>query len=161
MISLTKRYHFSASHRLHVDALTDEANAALFGKCNNPFGHGHNYVLSVTITGEPDCDTGLLLPLSDLDALVESQILSIFDHRNLNVDVAPVAGIVPTTENVALVMADLLVDAWPTTYGQTSGISLSKVHLQETARNGFEINLRSRKSGPTEIPRQESVSLHV
>jgi 6-pyruvoyltetrahydropterin/6-carboxytetrahydropterin synthase len=161
MTTLTKRYRFAASHRLHVPSLSDEENTVLFGKCNNPFGHGHDYTLSVTVSGEPARETGLILPLARLDEFISQHILGLFDHRNLNVDVAALAGIVPTTENVALVIADLLEDAWPKFFADVPEASLSRVHVQETARNGFEVDLKSRKVGPTEVSRQEIVTIHA
>ncbi len=90
MITLTRRYHFSASHRLHVDALSDQENSEIFGKCNNPFGHGHDYILSVTVQGRAGAKTGLIVQVSALDNLVETEVLSLFAHRNINLDVAAI-----------------------------------------------------------------------
>lgn len=112
MTTLTRRYHFSASHRLHVDTLSDQENRKLFGKCNNPFGHGHDYILSVTVRGRVDATTGLIVPVSALDNLVETEVLSLFAHRNINLDIAQFADLVPTTENVALVIASILEEHW-------------------------------------------------
>jgi 6-pyruvoyltetrahydropterin/6-carboxytetrahydropterin synthase len=121
MITLTRRYHFSASHRLHSPALSAAENARIFGKCNNPFGHGHNYTLEVTVA-EP-----IVSILPKLDRLVAERVLSLFAHRNLNLDVPQFAHLVPTTENIALVIADLLKDQLP----------LVRIHIQETDRNSF------------------------
>ena len=111
MVSLTtkftRRYRFCASHRLHSEQLTEADNRTVYGKCNNPFGHGHDYVLDVTVAGPTDPATGLLLRTADLDQLVNSEILTVFSYRNLNQDVAEFSRLVPTTENVALVIA------WP------------------------------------------------
>ena len=81
---LTRRYMFSASHRLHSDGMSDAENAAVYGKCNNPFGHGHNYALEVTVSGSVDPSTGMVCNLVDLDGFVQSQLLDHFDHSNLN-----------------------------------------------------------------------------
>src|SRR5205085_4340806 len=81
---LTRRYEFPASHRLHNDAMSDAENNAIYGKCNNPYGHGHNYALEVTLTGRIDPETGMVCNLADLDGFVQSEIISVFDHANLN-----------------------------------------------------------------------------
>ncbi len=87
MMTITRLYHFSASHRLHSPRLSAAENVRLFGKCNNPFGHGHDYVLEVTATGTLDPRRGVLLPLSKLDCLVRETVLQLFAHSNINVDV--------------------------------------------------------------------------
>ncbi len=112
MTTLTRLYYFSASHRLHVDALSDQENCDLFGKCNNPFGHGHDYVLSVTVRDRVDTRTGLIVNVKALDSLVETEVLSLFGHRNINLDVEQFSDLVPTTENVALVIASILEEHW-------------------------------------------------
>lgn len=137
MVSITRRYHFSASHRLHSALLSDADNAALFGKCNNPFGHGHNYVLSVTAAGEVDGRTGLLVNVSDFDKLVQGKVLDLFSHRNINYDISEFADLIPTTENIALVIAAKLQDGWSEYLGNNA--RLERVQVQETERNGFEI----------------------
>ena len=138
MTALTRAYRFSASHRLHSRLLTDDENAAVFGKCNNPYGHGHDYVLSVTVTGPVDRRTGLLLPVKELNELVRTRVLDLFDHSNINVDVPHFADMVPTTENVALVVTGLLSQYW-SEHVTHSGVRLHRVHVQETERNGFEV----------------------
>jgi 6-pyruvoyltetrahydropterin/6-carboxytetrahydropterin synthase len=138
MTSLTRRYRFSASHRLHSAKLSDADNDRLYGKCNNPFGHGHDYVLEVTAAGPIDPLTGRVLHIASLDRLIEEQILRRFGNRNLNLDVPEFATLVPTTENVALTIADLLAQHWPT-YFDGSTARLWRVHIQETDRNGFEV----------------------
>lgn len=137
MTTLTRRYHFSASHRLHSPELSDAENESLYGKCNNPFGHGHNYVLEVTAAGEIDDTTGLICPLGTLDRLVREKVLNIFSHRNVNRDLPSFARLVPTTENIALVVVDLLRTDWEPYLG--SRVKLHRVHIQETDRNGFEV----------------------
>lgn len=138
MTTLTRRYRFSASHRLHSPALSGSENERLYGKCNNPFGHGHNYALEVTVTGEVDQATGLICPVGGLDSLVEETILSRFSCRNLNEDVPEFSRMVPTTENLARVTAELLQEAWNARWTD-SGVKLHRIHIQETDRNGFEV----------------------
>lgn len=138
MTSITRLYRFSASHRLHSPRLSDAENDRLYGKCNNPFGHGHDYVLEVSATGPVDSLTGRILPIAALDRLVEEQILRRFANRNLNLDVPQFATLVPTTENLALTIAELLVSHWPACFDRTP-VRLSRVHIQETARNSFEV----------------------
>jgi 6-pyruvoyltetrahydropterin/6-carboxytetrahydropterin synthase len=140
MTTLTRLYRFSASHRLHSARLSDTENQRVYGKCNNRFGHGHDYVLEVTAAGPVDNTTGLVLPIPSLDRLVEEQVLRRFSNRNMNLDVAEFANLVPTSENVALVVANLLAQHWPTYFD--SGLArLSRVHIQETNRNSFEVLL--------------------
>src|SRR5258706_7601732 len=99
-MSLTRRYGCAASHRLNTDALTMEENARLYGKCNNPFGHGHDYILDVSVEGPVDA-SGQIVERQALDALVKQQVLPRVDHRNLNSDWAELKGQVPTTQNLA------------------------------------------------------------
>ena len=138
MTTVTRRYPFSASHRLHSPELGPSENERLYGKCNNPFGHGHNYVLEVTVAGEVDETTGLICPVGKLDSLVEEEVLSRFSYRNLNQDIAQFSRMVPTTENLARVTAELLQQAWGT-HWKDSGVKLHRIHIQETERNGFEV----------------------
>lgn len=141
MITVTRRYRFSASHRLHLRSLSNEANQQLYGKCNNPFGHGHDYVLEVTCEGRVNERTGLLLDGAQLDRLVEEQVLRAFAFRDLNHDVPEFSELVPTTENIAAVIVQRLRSKWPGTMGNAA--HLLRVHVQETDRNGFEILLGS------------------
>jgi 6-pyruvoyltetrahydropterin/6-carboxytetrahydropterin synthase len=150
MTAITRLYRFSASHRLHSPVLSAAENSRLYGKCNNPFGHGHNYVLEVTVTGSMDERTGLLLPISKLDGLVQEAVLQRFAHRNINLDVPQFERLVPTTENLALVITDLLQQDWAAYLGGLP-VRLDRVHIQETDRNGFEIVL----------PQTESVTLNA
>jgi 6-pyruvoyltetrahydropterin/6-carboxytetrahydropterin synthase len=138
MTSLTRRYAFSASHRLHSPELSATENTSLFGKCNNPFGHGHDYVLEVTVAGEPDSVSGLVVPLSKLDRLVAGRFLRLFRNRYINLDVAQFAHLVPTTENVTQVAADLLARCWREDIGDGMA-RLKKVRIEETGRNSCEI----------------------
>jgi 6-pyruvoyltetrahydropterin/6-carboxytetrahydropterin synthase len=131
-VKLTRRYRFSASHRLDVPALGAEENRRLFGKCNNPYGHGHDYVLDVTVEGSPD-DSGQVANREVLDRLVSERILQHLDHRNLNKDVAELSGIVPTTENLADAIRRALVADWDLP------ARLARVRISETDRNIFEL----------------------
>ena len=108
MVYLTRKIEFSASHRYHNPALSPEENRRVFGKCNNPHGHGHNYKLEVTIAGEPDPVTGMVLDLKELKQILEREIMERMDHRSLNYEVAELAGQIPTCENVARVIWKLL-----------------------------------------------------
>ena len=136
MIRLTRQYKFAASHRLHSEALSDAANRQTYGKCNNPFGHGHDYVLQVVAVGPVDPITGLLLNLSRLDAFVQRVLLEDFQNRNLN-DLETFQTLVPTTENLALVAERRLQEAWRDAFAE-SPARLVGVRILETARNSFE-----------------------
>ncbi len=138
MTTITRRYRFCASHRLHSESLSDAENNRIFGKCNNPFGHGHDYVLDVSVTGQLNATTGLILRIADLDRCVQAEVLSDFSHRNLNTDVAEFADSVPTTENVALVIAARLRKGWAD-YFPYSSAHLSGISIHETDRNSFEV----------------------
>jgi len=127
---LTRRYLFSASHRLHNDAMTAEENRATYGKCNNPHGHGHNYALEVTVSGRVDRRTGMVCNLADLDKVVREQVLERFDHENLNT-LGHFDKIVPTTENLCVLIYDILRPAFRAAH-------LEKVRLEETLMNAFE-----------------------
>jgi 6-pyruvoyltetrahydropterin/6-carboxytetrahydropterin synthase len=136
MIRLTRQYKFAASHRLHSAELSEEENRRVYGKCNNPFGHGHDYVLQVVTRGPVDPATGLLLNLDRLDEFVGRVLLTDFRNRNLN-DLEAFAALVPTTENVALAAERHLRARWPETYAGTP-VELVGVRVLETARNSFE-----------------------
>src|ERR1700736_2895507 len=129
-IELGRRYHFSASHRLHSAHLSAEENNRVFGKCNNPFGHGHNYILEVSVSGKVDPATGMIANLSDLDGFVEKAVLQVFDHKSLNEDVAAFQEKVPTTEN-------LCIDIYERLKG-FSHAKLERVRIEETRNNSFE-----------------------
>jgi 6-pyruvoyltetrahydropterin/6-carboxytetrahydropterin synthase len=120
----------SASHRLETDALTNEQNRAVYGKCNNPYGHGHNYALEVTVSGQVSEDTGMVCDLVDLDAAVGGNVVERFDHHNLNA-LAEFKDLVPTTENFAAVIYDILKQRFTAAH-------LEKVRIEETSMNSFE-----------------------
>jgi 6-pyruvoyltetrahydropterin/6-carboxytetrahydropterin synthase len=129
-IELGRRYRFAASHRLHSSHLSEEENFRVFGKCNNPYGHGHNYVLEVSLSGAIDPATGMIANLADLDAFVERQVLAEFDHKSLNEDVPAFCGQVPTTENLCIEIYKRL-KAFP-------NAKLERIRVQETGNNSFE-----------------------
>ena len=108
MIYLMRRTEFCASHRLHNPELSDEENLRLYGCCNNPHGHGHTYVLEVTIRGEVDPRTGMLINLADLKETIETHVVGRLDHTHLNLDVDFMAGVIPTAENLAVVIWRIL-----------------------------------------------------
>jgi len=142
MTRLTRRYPFSASHRLQVDALSAEENRELFGKCNNPYGHGHNYVLEVSVAGEAEPGFGMLIDRADLDQLVRNSVLADIDHRDMNADVPEFQDLNPTTENLALVIGRRLCRAWRRQY-PASAVRLSRIRLEETGRNSFELQMEN------------------
>jgi 6-pyruvoyltetrahydropterin/6-carboxytetrahydropterin synthase len=159
-ISVTHRYRFSASHRLHCPELSDIENQTLFGKCNNPFGHGHDYVLSVTVAGSVNPESGLICRASDLDRLVQSQVIASFSHRNLNEDLPQFGTLVPTTENVAFTIAEILSEHWNGYLGDQS-CRLSRVHVQETDRNSFEIVIDASTHSKERKVEVEEASVHT
>lgn len=127
---LSRRYLFSASHRLHSDDMSEAENRATYGKCNNPFGHGHNYMLEVTVSGPVDDQTGMVCHLADLDGFIQSRILDRYDHQNLNV-LADFASQVPTTENLCIAIYDIVKRGFGAAH-------LEKVRIEETMMNSFE-----------------------
>lgn len=137
-VRLGRRYRFSASHRLHTDLLPAARNREVFGKCNNPHGHGHDYVMEITLAGPVDPAAGRLVPLDLLDHFVKRVWLDQVDRRNLNLDLAEFAAVVPTTENLALAAARRLAQAWPHWFGGRAA-RLEKVRIWETPRNIFEV----------------------
>ena len=108
MVYLTRKIEFSAAHRYHNPEFSAEENRRIFGKCNYPNGHGHNYVLEVTVGGETDPATGMVLDLQELKDLLDREVMDRMDHRSLNHEVAELAGCIPTCENVAAVIWELL-----------------------------------------------------
>lgn len=141
MISVTRRYEFSASHRLHAAGLPEEANRRLYGKCNNPFGHGHNYVLEVSARGPVETRSGWAVDRAALDRLVRECVIREFDHKNLNEQIAEFVDVVPTTENLALLIHKRLRQAWNSVF-PGKWPALEKVRIAETERNIFEVNGR-------------------
>jgi 6-pyruvoyltetrahydropterin/6-carboxytetrahydropterin synthase len=127
---LTRRYVFSASHRLHAEELSDEQNRVIYGKCNNPHGHGHNYALEVTVSGQVSPETGMICNLVDLDEAVRHTVLDRFDHQNLNV-LADFATLVPTTENLTEIVFNILKQSFHSAH-------LERVRIEETLNNSFE-----------------------
>jgi 6-pyruvoyltetrahydropterin/6-carboxytetrahydropterin synthase len=129
-IELGRRYCFAASHRLHSDALSAEENARVYGKCNNPYGHGHNYVVEISVSGTLDPATGMIVNLADLDGFVEREVIEAFDHKSLNEDVPAFRGKVPTTENVCREIYQRLK--------HFPKARLERVRVEETSNNAFE-----------------------
>ena len=128
---VTRRETFSAGHTLYNPDFSDERNREVFGKCSNPSGHGHNYVLEVTLQGEPDPQTGFIFDLSELASLMWKLVLAEVDHRNLNTDVDWLRGVIPTTENLANAFWDRLEPNLP------KGLLFS-IRLGETEKNSVE-----------------------
>lgn len=141
-IRLSRRYRFSASHRLYSDELTEDQNRAIFGKCANPFGHGHDYVLDVRVRGPLDADTGRVVDLDTLDTLVHEAVLGPFEHSNLNVDIPEFRSLVPTTENLALVVEQRLAREWKSKFSEEplERVRLDRIKIEETKRNIFEVS---------------------
>ena len=127
---LSRRYRVSASHRLHSDAMSAEENRSIYGKCNNPHGHGHNYTIQITVSGQVDAKTGMVCNLTDLDTFIEREVLARYDHENLNT-LQEFAAQVPTTEN-------LCVQIYEIVHRGFSRAHLEKVRLEETMMNSFE-----------------------
>jgi 6-pyruvoyltetrahydropterin/6-carboxytetrahydropterin synthase len=133
-VHLGRRYRFAASHRLHSSALSEAENRELYGKCNNPHGHGHNYEIELLIAGEVDAVTGRMIDLDALDRLADEQIIAPFRWRNLNEEVPAFADAVPTTENLAVEVDRRLRAVWESRFG-ASGPRLERVSILETERN--------------------------
>jgi len=146
MVYLTRRYRFSAGHRLHNDALDAEENLRVYGKCNNPNGHGHNYLLEVTVAGSVDPATGMVFDLVALDSIVAGNVLDKFDHKNLNLDMDNFRTLVPTTENLCLEIYKLLQNPLEEA-GAARGLILERVRLEETSLNSFEYAPERSKRG--------------
>ena len=127
MVTLTQQFEFSAAHRLHCPGLSDEENRQTFGKCNNPHGHGHNYVVEVSVTAEPDAQTGAVLPLPEFEQIVATHVIEPLDHTHLNLQVAAFAQCNPTVENIARVIWDLLV-------ARVAPARLTNVRVYETPK---------------------------
>lgn len=127
---LTRRYRFAASHRLHSDAMSDAENAATYGKCNNPHGHGHNYALEVTVSGPVEESTGMVCNLVDLDEAVRREVLERFDLQNLN-QTKEFSTNIPTTENLCETIYDILQRSFRHAH-------LERVRIEETMLNSFE-----------------------
>jgi 6-pyruvoyltetrahydropterin/6-carboxytetrahydropterin synthase len=131
-VRITRRVHFSAAHRLHRAEWSEERNAQVFGDCSNPNWHGHNYELDVTASGPVDPETGFVMDLKVLRDVVEALVVEDVDHRNLNLDVSWMTGIIPSTENFVVAIWGRLVGALP------PGVELERLVLRETPRNSVE-----------------------
>ena len=136
LVRVTKRYRFAASHRLHAPTFSDDENRTLFGKCNNPHGHGHNYLLEIAVRGEVDPASGLATDPEQLDRLVREHVLQVLDHSNMNEEVPEFKSMVPTTENLALLIERWLKQHWGEAFG--TGTTLEYVKVQETKNNTFQ-----------------------
>ena len=132
-IRLSRRYRFSASHRLYSDELSEAENRAIFGKCANRQGHGHNYTLEVTVAGSVDPTSGFVVDLKQLKDILEREVVSVYDHRHLNYEVAEFATTIPTTENIAIAI-------WRRLEGKIPNATLHRVRV-EWSRARFESRL--------------------
>ena len=139
MIRLTRRYRFSASHRLHAPGLSDEENRELYGKCNNPFGHGHNYELEVSVCGPLEARSGRAVDPRLLDELVRREVLEPFEHRNLNEESEAFRSVVPTSENLGREVVRRLKRNWRSVFPE-EWPRLERVCIAETSRNIFEVS---------------------
>ena len=130
-VTVTRRVRFNAAHRVHNPKLSEDENASLFGKCNNPNWHGHNYTLDVSVEGEPDPKTGYVYDLSQLKKIVEREITDVVDHRNFNLDVPFMKGVIPTSENI-------IAAFWKILAPQVKPAKLTRLVLWETENNYVE-----------------------
>jgi len=121
---------FSASHRLHSNAMSDAENVTTYGKCNNPYGHGHNYIVEVTVSGQVDEQTGMVCNPTDLDGFIQQEVLARYDHENLNT-LKDFAQDVPTTENLCIQIYEIVQRGFPHAH-------LERIRLEETMMNSFE-----------------------
>jgi 6-pyruvoyltetrahydropterin/6-carboxytetrahydropterin synthase len=126
---LSRRYHLSASHRLHSDVYSEAQNQAVYGKCNNPHGHGHNYVVEVTVGGPVDAVTGMVCDLGELDGFARTNLIERFDHMNLNT-LAEFRDAVSTTENFTIEVYGI--------FEKFAGAKVQRVRIEETGNNSFE-----------------------
>jgi len=132
VVRATRRVHFSAAHRLYRPDWSDEQNARVFGDCSNPNWHGHNYEMDVTVEGPVDPETGFVMDLKHLKGALEERVVGDLDHRNLNVEVSWLEGVIPTTENLVVAVWDRLAGILP------EGVRLARIVLHETPRNSVE-----------------------
>ena len=130
-VTITRRLTFNAAHRVHNPELSDEENRRLFGKCNNPNWHGHNYVLEVSVAGEVDPRTGYVIDLAEVKRIVEREVVDRVDHRNMNLDVEMMRGVIPTTENI-------VVQFWRAIEPHVSPARLTRLRLWETENHYVE-----------------------
>ena len=132
MVRLSQTFEFCAGHRLHNPALSDEENRRAFGKCNNPFGHGHNYQLKVTLRGEPD-KNGVLVDVPSMEKIVSTTVIDRFDHKNLNAELPEFKDVIPSVENIAKVIYRILKPAFA-----HADAKLASVTVWETAKTWCE-----------------------
>lgn len=135
IVTATRLVRFNAAHRVYNPAWSDERNQATFGKCNNPNWHGHNYTLEITIEGEVDPDTGYVMDLGELKRIAEAELIRHLDHKNLNLDVPFMAGIIPTTENLVLA-------CWRVLAPHVAPARLARLKLWETENHYVEYDGR-------------------
>jgi 6-pyruvoyltetrahydropterin/6-carboxytetrahydropterin synthase len=131
IVTVTRRLHFNAAHRVHNPSLSDAENTALFGKCNNPNWHGHNYKLDVSVKGEVSAKTGYVVDLARLKDVVTREVIDKVDHRNMNLEVPFMKGLIPTTENIIVAMWKVIVPA-------IAPAKLERLVLWETENNAAE-----------------------
>ena len=136
MVTVTRKAHFNASHRLHNPEKSDEWNKRVFGKCNNPNWHGHNYIIEVTVAGDPDPETGYIIDLGTLKSIIIKKIIDPCDHKNLNLEVSFLDGIIPSTENLCKAFFYEIEEEIEKL--QDNNSILYSVRLQETERNSAE-----------------------
>jgi len=127
--TVTVKVYFEAAHRLHNPDMSDEWNQQVYGKCNNPHGHGHNYLLEVSVDGEPNPETGYLVDMKDLKDIIRRTVVEDVDHRHLNIEIPWLAGIIPTSENLARVFFDRIE------LGLPDDVRLAAVTIHETDHN--------------------------
>ena len=139
MILVSRRYKFSASHRLQSCLFSEQENREVFGKCNNPFGHGHNYEIEVSVRGEIDPGSGRVVDLARLDNLVTSTIVERYDHRYLNEELPEFKTEIPTTENLGRQIEKRLAEAWPSSFPGARP-ALARIRIFETERNMIEVD---------------------
>lgn len=132
VVRATRRVHFCSAHRLYREEWSDEKNLEVFGACSNPNWHGHNFVLEVTVEGTVDSDTGFVTDFRVLKEALAERVVGDVDHRNLNLEVPWLTGVMPSAENFAVAIWDRLADALP------AGVSLHRVFLRETENNSVE-----------------------
>jgi 6-pyruvoyltetrahydropterin/6-carboxytetrahydropterin synthase len=137
MTRITRRYRFAASHRLHSERFSDNENRELYGKCNNPYGHGHDYTLEVCVSGPLDRVSGQVVNVSTLDRLVTGHVVNDFDHKYMNVDVREFRQMIPTSENILRVIEKRLSAHWRSFF-PSGWPRLEAIRLRETPRNLFE-----------------------
>ncbi|MBN2330066.1 MAG: 6-carboxytetrahydropterin synthase [Candidatus Omnitrophica bacterium] len=127
-VELTRRTHFAASHRLHSPHLSDEENRRIYGACNNPYGHGHNYYMEVTVEGDPDPSTGMIINLTELDDIIDNELVKRVDHHHFNYDVPFTKDVIPTVEN-------LVVAFWSVLAPRLTRVRLKRIRLWESENN--------------------------